>query len=456
MRPDRARRSWGASLIRTKRRLIVAGLGMAALAAAPRAAIAANPIQHVIIIFMENRSFDNYFGTFPGANGIPNGVCLANNLGDSSQGCVAPFHDVHDYAIGGLHDANAAQYDLDDGITQNKMDGFNASQNLAFQALCTKSPKTLVCNNTSSGFTQHDAMGYHTADEIPNYWAYAQHFALQDALFASVRTWSEPSHVALTSEWMANCDNENMASTCRTANTMLQKNGLWPWVSLFQLMDMHSVTWKYYASSGTDPDCDDADMTCEPNNELAGAPTIWNPPGLFTYVHNQGKSYLAFHDPDASQFWTDVNGGTLPQVSWIVPNGNASDHPQGHGITLGMEFVTSLVNEVMQSKYWNSTAIFVTWDDWGGFYDNVTPPTLDFVDPLVNTRPDYAFVQGLGLRVPGLTISPWVKGGLIDHQVLSFDSYATFIEDQFMGGARLDPVAMVACRTAGLRCATRW
>jgi hypothetical protein len=169
---------------------------------------------------------------------------------------------------------------------------------------------------------------------------------------------------------------------------------------------------------------------------------VWNPPRLFTYVANQGAPYLASHNPLADQFWLDVKNGTLPQVSWIIPNNYVSEHPWGNGITIGMEWVTSIVNAVMQSPYWNNTVIFVVWDDWGGFYDNAVPPIIDFADPLTNLRTDYGFVQGLGLRVPALTISPWVKPGLVDHQVLSFDSFATFTEDLFAGGARLDPVAM--------------
>ena len=114
----------------------------------------------------------------------------------------------------------------------------------------------------------------------------------------------------------------------------------------------------------------------------------------------------------------------------------------GGGITIGMEYVTALVNTVMQSPYWKNTVIFVTWDDFGGFYDNAVPPTIEFADPTHNTKPTYGFVQGFGIRVPAITISPWVKPGLVDHQMLSFASYDKFIEDLFMGGARLDPVAM--------------
>jgi phospholipase C len=90
-----------------------------------------------------------------------------------------------------------------------------------------------------------------------------------------------------------------------------------------------------------------------------------------------------------------------------------------------MSYVTTLINAVMRGPDWGSTAIFVTWDDWGGFYDHVRPPSVDR--------------NGYGLRVPGLVISPYARQGYIDHQTLSFDAYNKFIEDDFLTGQRLDP-----------------
>jgi phospholipase C len=424
----------------------VVSLGLAALAAASAtAAPAANPLQHVIIIMQENRSFDNYFGTFPGANGIPQGVCVPISLSDSTKGCVVPWHDPHDYSLGANHDANGAQHDLDDGITRGKMDGFVESQLLTQINACAGSTTKPDCDGSGNSFVWHDTMGYHTADEIPNYWAYAQHFALLDSLFSAVRSWSYPSHVYLTSEWLADCSDPGLASTCHTANSVINPKSTdfqWPWASMFNLLDAHNISWKYYLTSGVEPDCDDEEMTCGPQNQVKSVTSIWNPPQYYSYVQSKGSPYLASHNPSTEQFYADIAAGTLPQVSWIIPNNDVSEHPYGNGITLGMEYVTSLVNAVMQSPYWQNTVIFISWDDFGGFYDHVLPPTVEMADPMVNQRPDVGFVQGWGLRVPGLTISPWVKPGLIDNQMLSLASYNTFIEDLFMGGARLDPVAL--------------
>ena len=114
----------------------------------------------------------------------------------------------------------------------------------------------------------------------------------------------------------------------------------------------------------------------------------------------------------------------MPAVSWVIPSGEVSEHPPSP-VSYGQSYVTSLVNAVMSGPDWNSTAIFLAWDDWGGFYDHVTPPTVD--------------QNGYGLRVPGIVISPYARTGYIDHQTLSFDAYDKFIEDVFLGGQRLDP-----------------
>jgi phospholipase C len=111
-------------------------------------------------------------------------------------------------------------------------------------------------------------------------------------------------------------------------------------------------------------------------------------------------------------------------VSWVIPNFGDSEHPVA-GLSRGQAWVTNVVNSVMSGPDWSSTAIFLAWDDWGGFYDHVAPPKVDN--------------HGYGLRVPAMVISPWAKQGFIDHQTLSFDAYLKFIEDDFLHSQRLDP-----------------
>ena len=391
------------------------------------------PIKHVIIIMQENRSFDSYFGTYPGANGIPRGTCVPIDPTNPSGGCVRPFHDVHDANAGGPHGEDSAQFDLDDGITTMNMDGFIYTQAHSPLSVCERVTNPIQCANFLDGTARHDVLGYHTAEEIPNYWAYAQHFVLQDEMFEGVRAWSVPSHLDLTSEWVANCSDPNNVATCRTSNkvgAIVQ----WPWANLFQLLDKYHVSWRYYLGTGQEPDCDDDAMTCDPQEQTPKVGSFFNPVPYFKSVRAQGPAYLAEHNQDIDRFLVNVQNNTLPQVSWVVPSQTYSEHPNA-GVTVGMEYVTSLVNAVMQSPVWSSSAIFISWDDWGGFYDHVAPPNVD-------VNKDAYPIQGFGLRVPGLLISPYAKAGLIDHNVLSFDSYATFFEDLFMGGARLDPAAL--------------
>ena len=162
-------------------------------------------------------------------------------------------------------------------------------------------------------------------------------------------------------------------------------------------------------------------MSCSPVRQSDKTPNIWNPLPYFDTVKRDGE---LGNVQSVTKFYDAAKRGALPAVSWVVPSGEVSEHPP-RPISSGMSYVTSLVNAVMRGPDWNSTAIFVSWDDWGGFYDHVVPPKVD--------------ANGYGLRVPGLVISPYAKQGYIDHQTLSFDAYAKFIEDDFLGGQRLDP-----------------
>ncbi len=153
----------------------------------------------------------------------------------------------------------------------------------------------------------------------------------------------------------------------------------------------------------------------------SGVPVIWNILPGFTTVH-QDKQVSNIQN--LNDFYSALKSGTLPSVCWIVPNGKDSEHPPAL-VSVGQTYVTRIINAVMKSSAWNSCAIFLAWDDWGGFYDHVVPPRVD--------------VLGYGIRVPGIVISPYAKRGFIDHQVLSFDSYLKFIEDDFLGGQRIDP-----------------
>jgi phospholipase C len=193
------------------------------------------------------------------------------------------------------------------------------------------------------------------------------------------------------------------------------------WTDLTYLLYKANVSWGYYLSNGSEPDCEDDAMLCNSKPQNANVPGIWNPLPAFDTV-KQDKQLGNIQEVD--QFLAAAKAGTLPDVSWIVPDNTVSEHPPA-SIKAGQAYVTGLINAIMQGPDWNSTAIFLAWDDWGGFYDQVVPPHVD--------------INGYGLRVPGLVISPYAKKGFIDNQTLSFDAYLKFIEDVFLGGQRLNP-----------------
>jgi phospholipase C len=375
-------------------------------------------IKHIVIIMQENRSFDHYFGTYPGADGIPmqNGVPTVCVPDPVRKQCVQPYHDPADINYGGPHRAVDSQRDVNGG----KLDGFIQAVQLA-QSGCTD----LTDPGCATGSGDTDVMGWHDAREIPNYWAYAQNYVLQDHMFEPNASWSLPAHLFMVSGWSAQCPDPNDPMSCTSAldgpTGSRQMRRRFAWTDLTFLLHKHSISWGYYLSEGLEPDCADGQMTCVPKFQPFVVPGVWNPLPGFTTVQQDNE---LDHIQPVERFLEAAKSGALPAVAWVVPDGSVSEHPPA-SVHAGQAYVTSLVNAVMQGPNWDSTAIFISWDDWGGFYDHINPPTVDEL--------------GYGLRVPGLVLSPYSKKGYIDHQVLSFDAYLKFIEDDFLGGQRIDP-----------------
>jgi phospholipase C len=386
-------------------------------------------IKHVIIVMQENRSFDSYFGTYPGADGIPmkNGVptvCVP----DPQGGCTRPYHDTADVNGGGPHGEANAVADVHGG----QMDGFIRERDLA-KRRC-KLAYDPACNVAATP----DVMGYHTAAEIPNYWAYAHDFVLDDHMFEPVRSWSLPDHLYMVSAWSARCRTRSPMSCVndivgpygvkkfdkavhKELTTGITSIDL-AWTDITWLLYARHVSWAYYIQSGTQPDCaSDSAITCPPVRQSAHTLGIWNPLPLFGDVH---QDHQLNNIQNLSHYFAAASAGRLPAVSWITPSGPDSEHPP-NSVHRGQAYVTAVINAAMKSPDWDSTAIFLSWDDWGGFYDNVVPPRVDR--------------NGYGLRVPAITISPYARTGYIDHQILSSDAYLKFIEDDFLDGARLNP-----------------
>jgi phospholipase C len=381
---------------------------------------AIHKIRHVVVIMQENRSFDSYFGTYPGADGFPvrNGrlvVCIPN---PARHRCDRPYHDPAMVNVGTWHNAPVARADIAGG----RMNGFVAEAQRV------------------NGSAHTDVMGYHDAREIPNYWIYARRFVLQDHMFEPNASWSLPAHLFTVSEWAATClsadpyscvNDENQDKVAREVHVHaaggwrrppLPHSTVFAWTDITYMLYKHDVSWAYYVAPGTPPDCADDHALCKAKpTQGPDTPGVWNPlPNFQTVRQDRQEGNIQ----TTAKFYAAARTGRLPAVSWIVPNKLESEHAPAK-VSDGMSYVTRLVNAIMHSPDWSSTAIFITWDDWGGFYDHVRPPHVD--------------ENGYGLRVPGLVISPYARRGYIDHQILSFDAYNKFIEDDFLTGQRLDP-----------------
>jgi phospholipase C len=385
-------------------------------------------IDHLIFVVQENRSFDHYFGTFPEADGIPRRAdgsfvpCLPD---PSATVCRRPYHDRNTYDQGGPHSQRASAIDIDAGA----MDGTITALR-RWPGPCRNPVLIQECRLATPGpGGTPDVMGFHTAAEIPNYWAYATHFALQDRMFAPTDSWTLPSHLFLVSGWSATCTDLSRPSSCHSdlqfpGGKWADHGTIWTppmgeprpyiWAPITWMLKRAGVSWAYYVGPDTCiaqpcPHPGSHNITNVVQNPLPGFPAVAETDQLGNIRSNR-------------DYFASAEAGTLPAVSWVMPTMGRSEHPPAN-IDEGQTWVTNVVNAAMRGPDWLHTAIFLTWDDWGGFYDHVRPPSVD--------------MNGYGLRVPGIVISPWVRPG-IDHQTLSFDAYLKLIEDRFLDSRRLD------------------
>ncbi|MDQ6663846.1 MAG: hypothetical protein M3Z23_05595, partial [Acidobacteriota bacterium] len=355
-------------------------------------------IQHFVFIMQENRSFDHYFGTYPNVDGLPPDICeSAPNLTE----CAKTFHDTNDVNRGGPHGWNNAHADIDNGL----MDGFlgqsfQGKSNAGGEACKPPNPQC------TPGKDPRDVMGWHDWNELPNYWDYANLYVLQDRMFESVASYSLPAHLYMLAA----------QSGGYVASAGQAKPTTYNFPEITELLQSGKIDWKYYVTSGTSPDTEDGEVVGSQSAQQQAPDkyTLWNPLPAFPAVKNDPAQFSRL--VDVTHLYTDAKNGTLPQVSWVIPSGAVSEHPPG-GLKAGQAYVTGVINAIMQGPNWNTTAIFVSWDDWGGFYDHVNPPQVD--------------QYGLGIRVPGLVISPYARQGFVDHKTYSFESWLRIVEERF-------------------------
>src|SRR5512142_2146557 len=256
-------------------------------------AIARTKIQHVVIIMQENRSFDEYFGTYPGANGIPmqNGVptvCLPDK---ELKQCDKPFYNPLDINVGGPHSTVSAAHDINGGAMDGFVNTYRISEKKCATGTATPGSTPTPTPPPNFGSTQAaaicqqgivpDVMGWHDARQIPNYWTYAQNFVLQDKMFAPSTAGSLPEHLFFVSAWSAKCSQSGNPASCASAldnpSGITKAGNDYPWTDLTYLLHKANVSWAYYLSEGGEPDCADNEMLCQPGSQKRAIPGIWNP-----------------------------------------------------------------------------------------------------------------------------------------------------------------------------------
>jgi phospholipase C len=374
-----------------------------------RSAPAPKRIAHVVVMIQENRSFDNLFARFPGADGTTRGLMKTPNGEVSVQLKSVPLIEPCDFA----HGYPAFRQDYDGGA----MDGFG------FEGGGKQCP----------GHVGTAPYQYVDPTQIDPYWAIAKQWVLADHFFQTQGSGSFTAHQDLIAggttidkaksatlvdfpthkPWGCDAPRDTKTSLLvATGSGLKHEYGRGPfpcltYATLRDLLDAKGVTWKYYSPP-----------------EPVGTGSRWNAFDAIQAVR-EGPQW---HTNVALQtaIFSDISAGTLPDVAWIVPDNKSSDHP-GHHYDTGPSWVASVVNAIGESSYWQSTAVVVVWDDWGGFYDHVPPPFFD----------DWG---GLGFRVPMLVISPYARqgshshAGYISHTRYEFGSVVKFIEDNWQLG----------------------
>jgi phospholipase C len=366
----------------------------------------AGAIQHVVIIIQENRSFDNLFHGYPGADSASTGY---NSKGQAIALQPIPFEAPYDI----VHYFSTFLAAWDNG----KMDGFDIE----------------AIDGNSNGYT-NPQYGYVPASEVKPYFAMAQQYVLGDRMFTSNADGSFVAHqYAIAGQAKSAVDYPSGYWGCGggpsdTVTTLTQQRTPGPpelacfdYPTLADELDAKHLSWRYYAPTWT--------------SAFGG---IWSAFQAVNHIFNGPEWSTNVISPETT-ILTDVPAGTLANVTWVVPDLANSDHPNLEGPSGGPSWVASIVNAIGTSKFWNSTVVFVLWDDWGGWYDHVAPPQLDY--------------DGLGIRVPLLCISPYASQGTVSHIPYETASTLKFVEQNF-GLATLS-ASDARATSAGAGCLTQ-
>jgi phospholipase C len=332
------------------------------------------PIKHLIMMMQENHSFDNYFGTYPGADGIPANTCMPfDPTGEQSTTCVRPYH-LDNPALRVPANSSrtfARQYN------GGQMDGFISALRQA-------------------GRDTPAVMGYFTDDDVPFYWNLADQYVLFDRFFSAGNGGSVQNHLY----WVA--------ASPGGADEQIPTEGWGDLPTIFDRLEAQGISWKFYVEDY------DAEMTFERPAGVGRTSQVVRVPLLAfaRYVHDPA---MMSHIADLNTYYDDLRKGTLPAVSYVVAAGSSEQPPAP--LHAGQRLVKGLLNALMQSTAWDSSAFVLTYDQSGGWYDHVAPPRVD--------------ANGYGFRVPALLVSPYARAGQVDHTQLDVTSLLRFIEDNY-------------------------
>ena len=346
------------------------------------------PIKHVVVVIQENRTFDNFFAGFPGADAPTTGR-------------------THDGRTIRLKPITFARVTLDHFYKAGKTAYNNGAMN-GFDLIPFQPP-----------FTKYTPYSRVERSLVKPYWDMAQQYVLADHMFPTEWGPSFTAHLNLVAGTttvargesvvdMPMLDGRVVAGGCDApAGTVtslitvdgryLDQGGPFPCYSfptLADVLDAGHVSWKWYGAN------------------WPGGKSLWNAFEAIRKVR-YGPDWSRHIVNTNKQVLVDAAAGKLPAVSWVIPTMPDSDHP-GAGKPYGPSWVSAVVNAIGTGPDWKSSAIVIVWDDWGGWYDNVAPPQLDY--------------RGLGARVGCIVISPYAKAGYVDHTQYEFGSILRTIE----------------------------
>ena len=377
-----------------------------------------NDIEHVVIFIQENRSFDHYFGSYRGVRGFSDNSGAfqqpdSANTSNAPIGYLLPFHlDTSTTNAACTHDISHDWVPQHKSWDNGAMDGFVNSR--------------LPINANDAVLS----MGYYTRADLPYYYALADAFTICDNYFCSVMGPTDPNRLYTMA---ASLDPDGKAGgpilqTVATNRTAMY--GKLTYTTMPEQLQARGISWKVYSS---------------PDESIAGGILSDNVLSYFQNYQNSGSvlHQNAFGPQFPVDFLSDIASGNLPQVSWVIGSVVTSDHPPAPSV-FGEDVLSLIVNALAAiPTLWAKTVLFLTFDENGGFFDHVTPPTAppgtpgEYVtapavpDPTVAGSPAISGPIGLGFRVPMLIISPFSRGGFVSSDVFDHTSVLRFLETRF-------------------------